>query len=420
MTSSDIFILTTEGPVAIQRIVAEDEGLHSVICLDGRAEALPVSKAYHAFVQQPIGVIERFTGHGSYRMDVEGRIDEGQSWQLAALIAHVSDCTGETPTKTVFASGEVDNALNVRPVTKVPEKLGTVERFLSAREIDPTDAVIIIPADDTETPLSVAGVPVCKVKAVEEALSLVGLKMPSTSAPVSDSASDKVDKEKSAGFFRVGIVASIIAIALFWFGADISRWAALSKQGRLLELEQALAESDESAIGAIRVALYRQWLSLRLPPEDVVTFNGVVRTVGRDQDCASVDHARAPIFQDTSNSPKVCALEMSAFARDTGLSIVGRMAYWPEGLGSTDKPARVMRGSAGISERTWKIEFRTAPNPGTIVRLVAVIGDAEVRGAQPWYAALLSAPVDSSGFENAARRLLRLGYRVNATSWTYR
>ena len=85
MNGAAFFILTTEGPVAIQRISEEDQAVSSVICLDGLTQILPISASYDAFVRSPAGVIERMTGHGAYRMDVAARIDEGRSWQLAAF-----------------------------------------------------------------------------------------------------------------------------------------------------------------------------------------------------------------------------------------------------------------------------------------------------------------------------------------------
>jgi len=56
--SITVYILTTQGPVRIQRITEEQTGIQSVICLDGRAQALPISSRYDAFVRNPTGVIE--------------------------------------------------------------------------------------------------------------------------------------------------------------------------------------------------------------------------------------------------------------------------------------------------------------------------------------------------------------------------
>ncbi len=58
MNAIRLFILTTDGPVEVQRITAEDPSVKSVICLDGRAVSLPISPDYEAFVRTPTGVVE--------------------------------------------------------------------------------------------------------------------------------------------------------------------------------------------------------------------------------------------------------------------------------------------------------------------------------------------------------------------------
>jgi hypothetical protein len=117
-----VFILTTKGPVRIQRISEEELGVQSVICLDGRAQALPISSRYDAFVRNPTGIIERATGHGAYRMDVDRMIDDGDSWQLGVYLAHLSE-NNTDQNIYVFATGEVDRELRVRPVSNISENL---------------------------------------------------------------------------------------------------------------------------------------------------------------------------------------------------------------------------------------------------------------------------------------------------------
>jgi hypothetical protein len=124
-----VYIATTEGPVEIQRLAEEDPEVHSVVCLNGTSEALPISSGYDAFVRRPTGIIERLFGHPAYRMDVSQRIGEGRSWQLGALAAHALKAEGrlagkeERPDHILWATGEVDSTLKVRPVGHLREKL---------------------------------------------------------------------------------------------------------------------------------------------------------------------------------------------------------------------------------------------------------------------------------------------------------
>ncbi len=107
---------------------------------------------------------------------------------------------------------------------------------------------------------------------------------------------------------------------------------------------------------------------------------------------------------------------MRGFTPDVAQVLVGRMAYWPSGLGA-GRAGRIMRGSADSTGRIWTLDFKDHPMPGAMVRLVAILGAAEVTGAQPWYRDLLSAPIDSVAFNAAEDRLARLGYSVVAQDW---
>ena len=65
-----IVIATTEGPAEVERLSEEDPDVRSVVCLQGKALALPISPDYDAFVRRPVGVIEARFGHACYRLDV--------------------------------------------------------------------------------------------------------------------------------------------------------------------------------------------------------------------------------------------------------------------------------------------------------------------------------------------------------------
>ena len=80
MSAIRVVVLTTNGPAAVERITEEDPEVSSVICLSGKAVALPVSSAYDAFVREPTGVVQHHFGHRAYRVDVDAMIAEGYSW----------------------------------------------------------------------------------------------------------------------------------------------------------------------------------------------------------------------------------------------------------------------------------------------------------------------------------------------------
>lgn len=136
-----IIIATTEGPVFVQRIIAEDPNVHSVICRDRTADVLPVSPGYYAFVRRGSGVIARDFGHDAFRIDVSDKVDQGSSWQLPVYLAHLlharqllGDGQFLPGDRVLWATGEIDFDLRVRKVDAVARKLvGSRDLF---RELD--------------------------------------------------------------------------------------------------------------------------------------------------------------------------------------------------------------------------------------------------------------------------------------------
>ena len=124
-----VYIPTTRHPVEIISLIEEGADIESVICLAGSFEGLPVSAAYNAFVRRPTGLIEKLTGVASFRADVSGAIDQGNSWQLPMLMAHRLHHLGlfrqPNAKHMIWATGQVDIDQNVTPVQHIREKLAS-------------------------------------------------------------------------------------------------------------------------------------------------------------------------------------------------------------------------------------------------------------------------------------------------------
>lgn len=148
-----VSIATTDGPSRIQRITAEDPEVRSVVCLDGKAIALPISADYDAFVRDPTGIIQACFGHGAFRIDVSRHITGGMSWQLAVFAAHglaeANRLAGTDDDATrLWASGEVDCDLKISAVADITLKLNTSrEDFIQARD-QGVDTIIAVPTDN--------------------------------------------------------------------------------------------------------------------------------------------------------------------------------------------------------------------------------------------------------------------------------
>ncbi|MEM7224224.1 MAG: hypothetical protein AAF495_14675 [Pseudomonadota bacterium] len=146
-----VVIATTEGPAAVERLSEEDPAVGSVICLQCKAVALPISPAYDAFVRRPTGVIEAAYGHPAYRLDVSAPISDGFSWQLGALAAHGLSAAGRLAgrddpcDRILWVTGEVDQSLSVLGVEHLAEKLRASAALIGAARGDGIKVTLCLP-----------------------------------------------------------------------------------------------------------------------------------------------------------------------------------------------------------------------------------------------------------------------------------
>lgn len=149
-----VFIATTEGPVAVQKITAEDPDVPSVACRDGTTEVLAISRDYTRFVDRGTGLVARLTGHGAYRLDLDRPVDGGRSWQLPVLLAHLLEAEGrlagpeEAADLTLLATGEVDREQRVRPVGRIEEKLNAARALVDDHAGDDRPLVVLVPESE--------------------------------------------------------------------------------------------------------------------------------------------------------------------------------------------------------------------------------------------------------------------------------
>ncbi|MTI08727.1 hypothetical protein [Curvivirga aplysinae] len=150
-----ILIATSEGPSEIQSLVPEDPDVACAVCLNGSTEALPITRGYHAFVRKPTGVIERMTGHKSYRMDVSASITNGESWQLGVYLAHALmeknelAMQGEAADQVWLVTGAV-NARDeaVHSVSHIQQKLNYAADLLKELKAKGAKVGFVLPVED--------------------------------------------------------------------------------------------------------------------------------------------------------------------------------------------------------------------------------------------------------------------------------
>jgi hypothetical protein len=106
-----VYIATTQQPVEIERITAEESEIPSSFCYRGFAQQMAVSSQYDLFVRRNGGVIAKRVGHDSFRVDLSDEISGGDSWELAMVIAHdLKKCgmlaeKGDAADMAVWATG---------------------------------------------------------------------------------------------------------------------------------------------------------------------------------------------------------------------------------------------------------------------------------------------------------------------------
>jgi hypothetical protein len=126
-----VLIATTEGPVEVESLIAEDAVLaRSVICVGGSTETAGIDREYHAFVDRGTGLIARLYGHDRFRLDVSGRVDAGSSWQLGVFIAHALHATGRLAHKGEEAGTVVLATGRVQPLDEAVLEVGHVDHKL--------------------------------------------------------------------------------------------------------------------------------------------------------------------------------------------------------------------------------------------------------------------------------------------------
>ena len=157
-----VFIATTEGPVAVQKITAEDPDVPSVACRDGTTEVLAISRDYTRFVERGTGLVAALTGHGAYRLDLDRPVDGGRSWQLPVLLAHLLEAEGrlagpDSPADlALLATGEVDRDQRVRRVGRIPEKLAAAGDLVARHRQAGPPLVVLVPAADRTAAIDAA------------------------------------------------------------------------------------------------------------------------------------------------------------------------------------------------------------------------------------------------------------------------
>ncbi|MDJ0943119.1 MAG: hypothetical protein QNJ30_06625 [Kiloniellales bacterium] len=253
MTKVRVYIATTEGPAEVQRITAEDPNVKSVICLDCKAVALPISPGYDAFVRKPTGLLEAAFGHPAYRLDLSLPISAGLSWQLGVLVAHALFAAGrlaernQSADRVIWLTGEVDRDREVLAVSHIGEKLRSSSALFRDLEDSGTPVTLFLPGDngkDLEPSAAGRDPDVLPVGSADEVLRHLGLP-PLRGAggrAASLAASRDTGEERALAWSLVGFgLASALLMAAGWGSQVLAPADAGMRQDRSLPSRAGLS-----------------------------------------------------------------------------------------------------------------------------------------------------------------------------------
>jgi hypothetical protein len=322
VTAVRVYVATTEGPAEIQRLTEESPLVRSVVCLDGKAVALPISADYDSFVRRPTGVVERLYGHPAYRLDVSARITDGLSWQLGALLAHALAAKGRLASVTapagevVWATGEVDAALVVRPVDAVPRKLHSSAELLRSLAAMRTEVLVMVAREDEDAARAALSelqlLPACRLVAVAtaaEAFAALDLAPPPSRA---GAASLSTPRRRSRRLWKLaGVLVAVLGALAALVGASwrepVAAWTRLEAAGELPQLAQALAATEATPrclTCATMAALFRERLAAARPARSAIRLEAAEVRGAPFGGCGELTQAPA--------GPKTLAVERTA------------------------------------------------------------------------------------------------------------
>ena len=129
-TQVRVSIATTAGSIAVERIAPLALRKSKIFTWRGTAPLAAISGSYDEFVAKRVARILPSTHAGSFRIDLSGEIDTGDSWQLAVLTAHalhgaerLAGRDEDGADTLLFATGTVDFEMSAGEVGYVEDKL---------------------------------------------------------------------------------------------------------------------------------------------------------------------------------------------------------------------------------------------------------------------------------------------------------
>ena len=409
-----VLIATTNGPVEVQRITEEDPDIDSVVCLAGKAKPLPISGAYHDFVRQPSGVLQRDFGHAAYRVDLSATIEDGYSWQFGLYLAHALHAAGrlastiDDATHIMFATGEVNIDLDVLGIGHVSAKLESLREQASEYCIQHKTVGFFLPeanADDLEATVRLDEFEIVRCSHVRDALG----SLPFELAPISQESAPPptppavLSAQSPAGPPRsrslIGIISALLLLGIggatgyVWLASEVAPWEALEQAGRYNSLNHALETASRADTKErIKASFYRKFVASDRPNKDNIRIRLIEHRAPDGKSCAAVRFGVAETVRHKSDRlmerqfearrfKGLCSLEFIAEADNAETYLWGRYSRWASG--ETEISDTVRLGPSRTALR-WKIELPPRLRADFDMEVVVIASDRPVDGSAGW------------------------------------
>lgn len=285
MTRLAVFIPTTHGPALIERVTVLPRLDQSLVCRGKSSDKLGhMSHGYDAFVKPGTGVIARAfpaSESGAYRLDVSGDVDRGDSWQLAAFLAHaIREApdhqlaeTEETADAVLWATGRVQYDYTVGAVESVGEKSATSRSAFERWAARGLPVFLLVPGGRNFDELQATGPPpafeVHGIEGVWDACRQVGLK-PGAAAAATVEATDRAEVSSTHSLWprrlawaALALLLTVAVVAGVTARRTWSGWDAMAAVGDRARLDESLrAAHGGGGFRAVLATAYEAWFTI--------------------------------------------------------------------------------------------------------------------------------------------------------------
>lgn len=225
-----VYIATTQGPVRVQHIDYEDEGVLCHIGVEGSTRPEPITRDYRHFVDRSSGLVARRVGHDAFRVSLSDGIEQGNSWQAGLYIAHILKQDGQLAEGDsldqvdgiLWLTGEVRAGEKVAAVNEVTRKFDRSQALFSEAADQGLKIQAFVPADNADAipdglAFHINASPVSTIADIETAIHPAAASMPEQPA---NTQPEKSEQKKTGYWPALLMLAGAVMAAAYIYQTE--------------------------------------------------------------------------------------------------------------------------------------------------------------------------------------------------------